>query len=253
LSQAFEQTQAPTSALRQLTPNSLDISGPNSSRPSPDIELKLRPNLSQALGTSQQQSVRRTLFTDINLNEVDHDIGRYELGDSSGETDETSVDDAGGSGGNTRWAGGKHAAALKDSEPGHSDRQEEQISARSMYKRAAMDGENGAAVNRSTETSESDDTSDDDNGSEEESYSGEEASKSEYEFAVTEGGGEEDENEDSNDSMVKETRNDWLANIKESARLSQQQASTTSRKITRGNDDETSSDSSSPGSSSSSE
>jgi Myb-like DNA-binding domain/Zinc finger, C2H2 type len=253
LSQAFEQTQAPTSALRQLTPNGLDISGSNSSRPSPDIELKLRPDSSQALGTSQQQSVRRTLFTDINLNEVDHDIGRHELGDSSGETDEeTSMEDAEGSGDNTRWASGKHAAALKDSEPEHSD-QEEQISARSMLRRAAIYGENGTAVNRSTETSESDDTSDEDNESEEESYSGEEASKSEYESAMTEGGDEEDENEESNDSMVKETRNDWLANIKESAKLSQRQASTTSHKITGENNDETSSDSSSSGSSSSSE
>jgi hypothetical protein len=253
LSQAFEQTQAPTSALRQLTPNGLDISGSNSSRPSPDVELKLRPNLSQALGISQQQSVRRTLFTDINLNKVDHDIARHELGDSSGETDEeTSVEDAEGPGGNTRWAGDEHAAALKDSEPEHSDRQEEQISARSMFGRATIYGENGAAVNQSTE-SESDDTSDEDNGSEEESYSGEEASKSEYESAVTEGSDEEDGNEDSNDSMVKETRNDWLANIKESAKLSQQQASTTSHKITGENDDETSSDSSSSDSSSSSE
>jgi hypothetical protein len=254
LSQAFEKTQAPTSALHPLTPNGLDISGSNSSRPSPDIELKLQPNLSQALGTSQQQSVRRTLFTDINLNEVDHDIGKCELGDSSGETDEeTSVEDAEGPGGNTRRAGGKHVAALKDSEPEHSDRQEKQISTRSMFRRAAIYDENGAAVNQSTETSESSDTSDEDDGSEEESYSGEEASKSEYESAVTEGGGEEDENEDSNDSMVKETRNDWLANIKESAKLSQQQASTTSHKITGENNDETSSDSSSSDSSSSSE
>jgi hypothetical protein len=190
------------------------------------------------------------------LNEVDHDSGRDKLGDSSGETDdETGVEDAEGSGGNTRWAGGKHAAALKDSEPEHSDRQEEQISARPMFRRAAIYGENGAAVNRSTEASENDndDTSDEDNGSEEESYSGEDASKSGYESAVAEGSDEEDENEDSNDSMVKETRNDWLANIKESAKLSQQQASTTTHKITGEDDDETSSDSSSSDSSSSSE
>jgi hypothetical protein len=252
LSQAFEQTQAPTSALRQLTPNGLDISGPNSSRPSPDIELKLRPKLSQALGTSQQQSVRRKLFTDIDLNEADHDIGRDELGDSSGETnEETSVEEAEPARGNTRWAGGKHATVLKDSEPEHSGRQGDQISARPMSRRAAIYSENSAAVNQSTETSESDDTSDQDNGSEEETYSGEEASKPEYESAMTEGSDEEDENEDSNDSMVKETRNDWLANIKESAKLSQQQASTTSHKITGENDDETSSDSSSSDSSSS--
>jgi hypothetical protein len=206
LSQAFEQTQAPTSAPRQLTPNGLDISGSNSSRPSPDIELKLRPNLSQALGTSQQQSVRRKLFTGIDLNEVGHDIMRDDLGDSSGETDETDAEDA---------------------------------------ERAAIYDENGAAVKQSTETSENDDTSDQDNGSDEESHSGEEASKPGYESAVTESSDEEDSNEDSNDSMVKETRNDWLANIKESAKLSQQQASTTSHKITGENDDETSSDSSS--------
>src|ERR1700733_4906047 len=248
LSQAFEQTQAPTSTPRQLTPNDLDISRPNSSRPSPDIELKLRPDLSRALGTSQQQSVRRKLFTDIDFNEVDHDIMRDDLGDSSGETDEeTDLEDAERAGGNTRWA----AAAPKDSELEHSDRQEEQISARPMFRRAAIYDENGAAVNRSTETSEDDDTSDQDNGSEEESHSGEEASKPEYESAVTESSDEEDENEDSNDSMVKETRNDWLANIKESAKLSQQQASTTSYKITGENDDETSSDSSSSDASSS--
>ena len=252
LSQAFEQTQAPTSALRQLTPNGLDISGPNSSRPSPDIELKLRPKLSQALGTSQQQSVRRKLFTDIDLNEADRDIGRGELGDSSGETsEETSVEEAEPARGNTRWAGGKHATVLKDSEPEHSGRQGDQTSARPMFRRAAIYSENSAAVNQSTETSESDDTSDQDNGSEEETYSGEEASKPEYESAMTEGSDDEDENEDSNDSMVKETRNDWLANIKESAKLSQQQASTTSHKITGENDDETSSDSSSSDSSSS--
>ena len=131
---------------------------------------------------------------------------RDDLGDSSGETDETDAEDA---------------------------------------ERAAIYDENGAAVKQSTETSENDDTSDQDNGSDEESHSGEEASKPGYESAVTESSDEEDSNEDSNDSMVKETRNDWLANIKESAKLSQQQASTTFHKITGENDDETSSDSSS--------
>jgi hypothetical protein len=240
LSQAFEHTQAPTSALRQLTPNGLDTSASNSSRPSPDVELNLRPNSFQALGTPQQQRVRRKLFTDIDLSEVENDIGRGGLGEGSSEIDEeSSMGDAEQVEGSTRWAEGKHAVALNDSRPEHSDRQEEQISARRTFERAAVGDENAAAIDQSTEASESDDTSDQDNESEEESYSDEEASRPEYESAVTD---EEDENEDSNDSMVQETRNDWLANIKESAKLSQQQASATSHKVTGEDDDETSSD-----------
>jgi hypothetical protein len=55
---------------------------------------------------------------------------------------------------------------------------------------------------------------------------------------TTAGRGEDEGNEDSNDSMVKDTHNDFMANIKESATYISQRTSAAPRKIMEESDDD---------------
>ena len=244
LSQVFEQTQVPTSALRRLTPHGLEIPSLNSSRPSPDIALRLRPDISQDLGTSQMQDVRQPLAADADGIEIDYDLEMEEVGHSSVESEkDTDMEDAKEPAHNQRWPDGKHAAALKDSGLEDSDREEQQVPPRPVLRRTANHKEDGALVNGEAESSEEYDTSEEDDESEDESGSEEEMSNSEHGSDVTGGSDEEDdddedENDDSNDSMVKDTHNDFMANIKESAKLSKLQSPDSSRRITGESDEE---------------
>ena len=239
LSQVFEETQAPTSVLRQFTPIGLDIPVFNSSRRSPDIGLRLRRDSSRHLGTSQQQDGRQRPFAGSDENEITRDVETEGLGDSSGESDQdTDMDDVTESSHNSRRPDRTQAESVEDAGSGDLDGEEVHVSARFALGHSTDHEASHPMVDGEAETSEDDDASEEGEDSEDDSGSGEETSKSEYESAVTEGSNDEDEIEDSNDSMVKDTHNDFMANIKESARQSQLQSPEVTRGTTEESDDE---------------
>ena len=239
LSQAFEETQAPTSMLRQFTPIGLELPASNSSRPSPDIGVRLRPDLSQNLGTSQQQDGRQRPFAGSDENEIKRDVEMEGAGASSGESDrDTDMEDVTESSHDSRRPDRKQADPLEDAGPEDSDGEEKHSSAQSALSHSTDHEESRPMVSEDAETSEDDDASEEDEESEDESGSGGDTSKSEYESAATEGSDDEDEIEDSNDSMVKDTHNDFMANIKESAKQSQLQSPEVPRRTTKESDDE---------------
>jgi hypothetical protein len=239
LSQVFNETQSPTSVLRQAMPDGLEISASNSSRPSPDITLKLRPDLSQDSGVSQQRGVRQKSGLNAHGPEIGHDAEMGQLGDNSSESDtDTDMEDAEEVEGGGESRDGMSVTALEDSGAEYSEQQEDQLPNRKASSSASITDEDGGPVDEDSEASEEDDTSEEDDESEEDSESGGEASKSEYESAATRGSDEEDENDDSNDSMVKDTHDDFMANIKESAMYMSQRTPVTSGKITEESDDD---------------
>jgi hypothetical protein len=235
LSQAFNETQAPTSVLRQLTPNGLEIPASNSSRPSPDIGLNLRPDLSRDSDTSQQQGIRRKSNLKADAHALAYDTDMEELDDSGAENDkdiEMLDTKRLEHGSERRDRMSASASASEESGAEYSEQQEELVSNRAAFISAAINDEDGTLVDGDAVESEEDVTSGGNDESEDEYESGEEASKSEHGSAVTGGSDEDDENEDSNDSMVKDTHNDFMANIKESAKyMSQRQTPLISRRI----------------------
>lgn len=238
LSQVFNETQAPTSALRPATPNGLKIPASNSSRPSPDIEIKLRPDLSQDPGPSQRQHVRQNspLMTDKYRRR--HNTEIQEISDSSGGSNkDTAMEDAG----QVESGRGRHdeisSTTSRESEIEHSEDEDERVSNRLAFNTDAINDGKTALVDGDAEESGEDDLSEKTDASEEYER-GEELSNAEDKSDMTGGSDEDDENEDSNDSMVKDTHNDFMANIKESAKFMSQRASAASRKITEESDDD---------------
>lgn len=218
LTQVFEQTQASTSPR----PNGIAIPASSSSRPSPDIRMKLRLNSSLELGTSQQQGGRQRLAADAD------DVQVEELSDSSSESDnDANMKEVKRTGHNRERHADDSSALLGDSGTEDSDREEGQVPVRSVSSGATDHDENSALVHGESETGEGDDTSAGNNESNEGSEGGEEISES-----------EEDESEDSNDSMVEDTHNDFMVNVKESAKSMSQRTPVTPRKINEESDDE---------------
>jgi hypothetical protein len=229
LSQAFNATQALTSALRPATPTMFEIPASNSSRPSPDIEIKLHPDLSQDPGPSQRQSFRRNSQKRGDEYGMRHNTVMQEISDSSGESNNDTAMDA-------DEVDEVSSTTSRESEVEYSEYDGDQTSNRLAFTTdASSDGEtaqvDGDADESGDDVSEKADALD-------EYESGEEVSNAEDDPDMTGDSDENDELEDSNDSMVKDTHNDFMANIKESAKYMSQRMSAASRKFTEESDDD---------------
>jgi hypothetical protein len=196
LSQVFNETQAPSSPLRPATPRELQVAASSSPRPSPVIEIKLRPDWPQDPGPSPSKRVRHNSAMITYGRGMRHNTEIQENSDSSGESD-------------TEDRLAFNTDVIEDEE----------------IARVNGDAEGSGADGLSGET----DTSGE--------YEGEE-DNTEPDSDTTTGREEDEGNDDSNDSMVKDTHNDFMANVKESATYLSQRTSAAPRKIIEVSDDD---------------
>lgn len=226
LSQVFQATQAPTSALRQSASH-LEVPPSSGDRPSPNIGLKLRPDSSQDLllpgpqtatgseSESEDDNDHDSRMEEVrgHYQQVDHDAEMSDANDAESGTDESDTDaDA------VKTAVSDDddlpLPSLRSSENADDQMSEsEQPALMPVYRSTDFANDSGDDKDADSIKEEAEEESEIEVDGEGESESGEDDLATEYESAEEGESDDESSREDSHDSMVRKTKKDFMASL----------------------------------------